>query len=104
MLIFPKIKGFYQKLFIICGSSGYKLDRRNLRLAKNKTPPPGVFSENPLSSLLAVMMVLEDSDEIVINYRRFSEKTPRGGVLFSASLRMLRSNLNSLLPQIIKSF
>ena len=50
MLIFPKIKGFFQKLFNICGSSGFKLDRSNLRLAeKKKTHPLGFFPRTPCS-------------------------------------------------------
>ena len=47
MLIIAKIKGFFPKVFNICGSSGFEMNRSNLRLTKKKTKKhPGFFPEN----------------------------------------------------------
>ena len=48
------------------------------------------------SSMLVVMMVLEDSDEIGINYRGSSGKTPGGGFFFSASLNSDKNKITFL--------
>ena len=51
---------------------------------------------------LIVAEVAEVAGFSGVPYRGFSEKTPGGGVFFSASLKLLRTILNPLIPRISK--
>ena len=57
MLLFPKFKGFFQKLFNIRGSSGSKLDLSDLGLAENKSKnhPRGLIREPCVCSFRRVI-------------------------------------------------